>query len=159
MWCYNFTISGQFQIKQIHAIVLNRIRPNDAGRYRGVPVTVGDHLPPQPWEVSIQMEQLIQKYYREWSMLHPLEQVAYLHCDFVRIHPFIDGNGRTARLITNLELMKQDYPPVILPVEERVAYYEALQKYDDTGIPDDFVALLTKLAEKSLTFYLTVCSG
>ncbi|TCS95850.1 Fic family protein [Hazenella coriacea] len=143
-------------IKQIHAILLQRIRPKDAGRDRSVPVTVGDHLPPQPWEVAIQMEQLIQKYHEEWNKLHPLLQVAYLHCDFVRIHPFIDGNGRTARLITNLELMKYDYPPVILPVEERVSYHEALQKYDDTRNPDDFLAQLIALTEKSLAFYLSV---
>jgi Fic family protein len=149
---------SEINIKHIHAIVLGRIRPTDAGRYRSVPVTVGDHIPPQPWEVSIQMEQLIQKYQGEWRTLHPLEKAAYLHCDFVRIHPFIDGNGRTARLITNLELMKQGYPPVILPVEERVTYYEALQKYDDTRNPDDFLMLFTRSAEKSLAFYLSVCS-
>lgn len=148
---------SEIHIKQIHAIVLQRIRPTDAGCYRSVPVTVGDHLPPQPWKVPIQMEHLIQKYHGEWNTLHPLEQAAYLHCDFVRIHPFIDGNGRTARLITNLELMKYGYPPVILPVEERAIYYEALQKYDDTRNPDDFLALLTSLAEKSLSFYLSVC--
>jgi Fic family protein len=147
---------SETHIKHIHAIVLQRIRPADAGRYRSVPVTVGDHLPPQPWEVPIQMEQLIHRYHGDWNTFHPLEQAAYLHCDFVRIHPFIDGNGRTARLITNLELMKVGFPPVILPVEQRVTYYEALQKYDDTGIPSDFLTLLTALAEKSLSFYLSV---
>jgi Fic family protein len=148
---------SETHMKQIHAIILQRIRPTDAGRYRSVPVTVGDHL---PWKVPIhpiQIEHLIQKYHREWITLHPLERAAYLHCDFSRIHPFIDGNGRTARLITNLELMKHGYPPVILPVEERVSYYEALQKYDDTRNPNDFLALLTTLAEKSLSFYLSVC--
>jgi len=54
--------------------------------------------------------------------------------------------------------MKQGYPPVILPVEERAAYFEALQTYDDTNSPADFLAILTKLAEKSLSFYLSVCS-
>lgn len=113
-------------------------------------------MPPQPWEVPIQMEQLIHNYHADWNTLHPLEQAAYLHCGFVRIHPFIDGNGRTTRLITNLELMKVGFPPVILPVEQRVPYYEALQKYDDTGSPNDFLTLLTVLAEKSLRFYLSV---
>ena len=150
---------SETHIKHIHAIVLQRIRPADAGRYRSVPVTVGDHLPPQPWEVPIQMEQLINQYHEEWNQFHPIEQAAYLHCDFVRIHPFIDGNGRTARLITNLELMKHGYPPIILPVEKRVSYYEALQKYDDTHNPKDFLALLVSLAEKSLAFYLSVCGS
>ncbi|MXQ52959.1 hypothetical protein [Shimazuella alba] len=58
-------------------------------------------------------------------------------------------------MIINFELMKQGYPPVILPVEERVTYYEALQKYDDTRNPDDFLMLFTRLAEKSLAFYLS----
>nr|WP_237446476.1 Fic family protein [Shimazuella alba] len=84
---------SETNIKHIHAIVLGRIRPTDARRYRSVPVIVGDHIPPQPWEVPIQMEQLIQKYQGEWNVLHPLTKAAYLHCDFVRIHPFIDGNG------------------------------------------------------------------
>lgn len=55
-----------------------------------------------------------------------------MHCEFVRTHPFIDGNGRTARLIMNLELFKEGYPPIVLPVEKRLPYYQALQVYDDT---------------------------
>jgi Fic family protein len=148
---------SESHMRQVHAIVLQRIRPKEAGRYRNVPVTVGDHLPPQPWEVPIQMEQLMQKYHGEWKKLHPLERAAYLHCDFVRIHPFVDGNGRTARLIMNLEWMKYGYPPVILPVEARLRYYQALQSYDDTNHPGDFLALLMERAESSITFYLSVC--
>jgi Fic family protein len=121
-----------------------------------VPVVVGNHVPPQPSEVPIQMEQLIQKYHGPWQPLHPLEKAALLHCEFVRIHPFVDGNGRTARLITNLELMKHGFPPIVLPVEERVPYYHALQVYDDTQNANDFLSLLVILVEKSLSFYLSL---
>lgn len=74
------------------------------------------------------MESLLKWYEKEAQILHPVERGALLHSIFVGIHPFIDGNGRTSCLLLNLELMKEGYPPVVIKVEDRLAYYEALDK-------------------------------
>lgn len=78
-----------------------------------------------------------------------------LHAIFVGIHPFIDGNGRTARLLLNLELMKDGFPPVIIKVENRLAYYEALDKAHTTEDYRDFTLLVAREAEDSLDLYLS----
>jgi len=77
-----------------------------------------------------------------------------LHAIFVGIHPFIDGNGRTARLLLNLELMKDGYPPVIIKLENRLAYYEALDKSHTTQEYKDFISLVAIEVEDSLDLYL-----
>jgi len=77
-----------------------------------------------------------------------------LHAIFVGIHPFIDGNGRTARLLLNLELMEDGYPPVIIKVENRLAYYEALDKAHATQDYKDFISLVATEVKDSLNLYL-----
>ena len=79
-----------------------------------------------------------------------------LHAIFVGIHPFIDGTGRTSRLLLNLELMKEGFPPVIIKVENRLAYYEALDKAHTLNEYDNFIQLVAKEAEDSLDLYLRV---
>ena len=79
-----------------------------------------------------------------------------LHTIFVGIHPFIDGNGRTARLLLNFELMKAGYPPTIIRVENRLAYYNALDKAHTTDNHDDFIELVLNEVEASLDLYLSV---
>ena len=71
----------------------------------------------------------IQLYNSEAYKLHPIERAAKVHADFVGIHPFIDVNGRTSRLLMNLELLKAEYPPCVITVENRLAYYEALDQW------------------------------
>src|SRR5690625_7883004 len=96
------------------------------------------------------MEDMINWYKTEGSHLNAIERGAMLHAIFVGIHPFIDGNGRTARLLLNLELMKEGYPPVIIKVENRLEYYEALDKAHATEDYSNFVALVKKEVEDSL---------
>ena len=144
-------------IQQIHSLVVSRtLRGEYAGQYRNVPVMVGTYKPPQPWEVPIQMEQLSSMYNAEWSELHPLIQIAFWHCDFVRVHPFVDGNGRTARLVTNLQLMQNGYAPVIIKHESRIQYYESLHQYDVTGNPEMLLELLLASEKESLAVYLDI---
>lgn len=81
-----------------------------------------------------------------------------LHAILVDIHPFIDGNGCTARLLLNLELMKSGFPPVIIKVENRLAYYEALNKANTDANYEDFIKLVTKEVEYSLILYLSAIS-
>lgn len=82
-----------------------------------------------------------------------------LHVIFVGIHPFINGNGRTSRLLLNLELMKESYPPVIIKVENRLNYYEALDKAHTQKDYDDFIQLVAKEAEDSLDLYLNAINA
>lgn len=87
--------------------------------------------------------------------LHPIVRAAKLHAIFVGIYPFIDGNGRTSRLLLNLELMKDGFPPIVIKMENRLAYYEALDKAHTKKEYDDFIELVAIKAEDSLNLYLS----
>jgi Fic family protein len=76
-----------------------------------------------------------------------------MHVDFVKIHPFVDGNGRTARLLLNLELLKAGFPAIVLPVEKRLAYYEALDKAHVTGDVADFMVLVSDCVREGFAPY------
>ncbi|MEQ6390604.1 Fic family protein, partial [Bacillaceae bacterium S4-13-58] len=91
----------------------------------------------------------------ETKKLHPVVRGAMLHAVFVGIHPFIDGNGRTSRLLLNLELMKGGYPPIVIKVENRIAYYEALDKAHAQKEYEDFIMLVAGEVEDSLDLYLS----
>ena len=96
-------------IKEIHALILHGIDRENAGRYRTVPVMISGstHMPPQPYLIEKQMEDFILRFKQmEKEKVHPVLIAAYLHDELVRIHPFIDGNGRTSRLLMNLYLLR-----------------------------------------------------
>jgi Fic family protein len=116
------------------------------------------HTPPAPYLIKEEMKQLIKWYDNEAQKLHPVERGAMLHAIFVGIHPFIDGNGRTSRLLLNLELMKAGFPAVVIKVENRLAYYEALDKSHTTKDHRDFIQLIAKEVEDSLNLYLSAIS-
>jgi Fic family protein len=124
-------------ILDIHSLVLMD-RREDRGVYRRVPVTItGTNAElPQPWKVPIEMEQLLADYHSEMRGLHPVERAALFHLRFESIHPFIDGNGRTGRLLMNLELMKEGFPPIDVKFQDRVRYINCFRKWNsdrDTG--------------------------
>ncbi|SFJ85317.1 Fic family protein [Thermoflavimicrobium dichotomicum] len=143
-------------VKEIHSIILRGIDTKNAGVYRHVPIYIRgqQHVPSQPWKVPIEMEQIMYDYYEKWQDLHPIERAAFLHCEFVRIHPFIDGNGRTARLIMNLELMKSGLVPLIIRKDQRKEYFEALQHYDDQKDISQFLTMIEALEEEMLERYI-----
>lgn len=146
----------EIDIKNIHAIVLKGIDRENAGKYRmeNVIISGATHIPPESVIVPEQMEKLIYRY-DEWKeKYHPIIVAALLHAEFVKIHPFIDGNGRTARLLMNFEVMKNGYPPIIIKTEQRHSYYEALDKGAMTGDYTDFVKIVTKQAEEMMNLYL-----
>lgn len=143
-------------IKNIHAIVLKGIDNENAGKYRteNVIISGATHIPPDSILVSELMEKLIYRY-DEWKeKYHPIVVSALLHAEFVKIHPFIDGNGRTARLLMNFEAMKNGYPPIIIKKEQRHEYYDVLDKGAITGDYTDFIKLVTKQAEEMIDLYL-----
>lgn len=116
-------------IKQIHTLVLMD-RPEDRGVYRRIPVRImgACHVPPDPVLVPEQMENLVAEFAVN-KKLHPIERAALFHLKFEGIHPFVDGNGRTGRLILNLMLMQAGYPPINVKYSDRKRYYEAFDAY------------------------------
>ena len=143
-------------IKNLHGLILRGIDSQNAGVYRrqNVLISGADHIPPDYVVVPELMERLLQWYQVEGPTFHPLVKASILQSDFVKIHPFIDGNGRTARLLMNLDLMQSGYPPVIIPNDQRVPYYDALDRSHVTGDYRDMVELVGQLAVDSLRFYL-----
>lgn len=145
----------EWNIKSIHQLVLKGIDNENAGRYRRENVTIkgATHIPPDYLKVPELMETLILNY-EYWNNFHPMIQATLLHGELVKIHPFVDGNGRTSRLLMNLDLMNHGYNPVIIKKENRLEYYEALDKAHTTGNYTDFVKLITKLEIEMLKKYL-----
>ena len=149
---------NESEIKKIHSIILKKIAPEHAGIYRTerVFITGARHIPPAPKKLEDNMKKLIKFYKEDWVKLHPVERSALLHIEFVKIHPFIDGNGRTSRLLQNFELMKNGFPPVVIKKEQRLEYYTALDKAHLTGKIEDFLKLSKVCLDQSFDLYLGI---
>lgn len=148
-------------IKEIHALVLHGIDRENAGRYRSVPVMIAGsaHTPPQSYLIVPQMEAFMARFREmEATQEHPVIIAAYLHDELVRIHPFIDGNGRTSRLLMNLYLLRHGYTLVNLKGsdEAKIAYYNALEASHTENCPQAFRQFVAKAEAESLLRYLTV---
>lgn len=148
---------SEWKIKSIHHLVLKNIGDDNAGIYRqeNVLIVGAQHRPPHFIELSAKMAALIFRYQQQ-NALHPVERAARLHADFVGIHPFVDGNGRTSRLLMNFELLRCGYLPVIVPVESRLTYYDSLDVAHTTGDYTLFVNFIAMLEKQALTRYLNV---
>ena len=146
---------SEWNIKNIHQLVLKEIDDDNAGKYRTENVTIkgATHIPPDYLIIPELMEKLILNY-QDWDKYHPIIKAALLHGELVKIHPFIDGNGRTSRLVMNLSLMNSGYLPVIVKKEKRLEYYNALDKAHITGDYTDFVRLINELEIEMLNKYL-----
>ena len=147
----------EWNIKNIHQLVLKEIDDKNAGKYRSENVAImgATHTPPDHLIVPELMEKLILNY-QKWNKYHPIIKAAIIHGELVKIHPFIDGNGRTSRLVMNLSLMNSGYLPVIIKKENRLEYYNALDKAHTTGDYTDFVKLVTNLEIEMINKYLNL---
>lgn len=149
---------SEYSIKQIHSLILKNIDDANKGSYRKTNVIISgaEHKPPQSFEVASCMENFIKEYEEKKNTLHPIELASWVHIEFVGIHPFIDGNGRTSRLLMNLELIKAGYPPVVISVEDRLEYYKALDTAHTIGDNSLFLKLMEKVVEGSFEPYFYV---
>ncbi len=142
-------------IKQIHTLVLMD-RPDDRGVYRRIPVRImgAFHVPPDPILVLEEMENLVAEFVGN-KKLHPIERAALFHLRFEGIHPFVDGNGRTGRLILNLMLMQAGYPPINVKYSDRKRYYEAFDAYYRDAMPKTMTEIIVTCIQTELKRFLS----
>jgi len=150
---------SEFIIKQIHYLVLANSR-EDRGIYRKIPVRIAGALitPVDPCLIQEDIEKLI-NWYKKDSNDDFLTKLALLHIYFESIHPFIDGNGRTGRLIVNLELMKLGYPPIDIKFTDRKKYYAAFDYYARNKSPNAMVRLFSKYLIGRLNTYIKILAN
>ena len=150
------------EVLSIHNLILRGINPEDAGRYRRVQVMIegSSYMPSQPFLVSKEIEDFFIWYETNKNALHPIVLAAELHQRLVTIHPFIDGNGRTSRLVMNLILLQNGY--VIANIkgdfESRMKYYNALETAQTKNNKEDFLLFIAQTEKESLARYLDIIS-
>jgi Fic family protein len=151
---------SEYVLKQIHALVLHGIDREHSGRYRELPVLIAGspYIPPQPHHVQSQMDGYFQWYNEQRSQLHPVVIAAELHERLVTIHPFIDGNGRTARLVMNFILLRSGFPLAIIQgdAESRIAYYDALEAVQMQRESDAFIVFIAQKVLDAINRYLSI---
>ncbi len=140
----------------VHGLVLQKIEKEQAGRYRnlGVRISGANFVPPNALKVEALMSELLDWTNGEGRALAPVVRAAVFHHRFVWIHPFFDGNGRTARLLFNLLLMSDGFPPAIILKNDRKKYYDALNKANN-GDYSKLLLLVMQALERSLDIYLS----
>ncbi len=148
------TFSGSL-IRSLQQLVVRETEPKFAGSYRtgSVAITGSSHKPPEAHEVPRLVSELVSWVTSHQKKLHPVELAAITHHKLVHIHPFDDGNGRTARLVMNLVLMRNGYPLVVILKNDRKKYYDTLEQADKRNYKP-FVRFVAQAVERSLTLYL-----
>ncbi len=148
------------KILHIHDMILSGIDYANAGRYRSIPVRISGStvVLPNPRKVPELMAEFVEWLEQE-HRFHPVELAAEAHYRLVTIHPFIDGNGRTARLLMNLILLMSGYPAAIIRKRDRLAYIESLEKAQTSGLRDDYFRIIEEAVERSLDIYLKAVAG
>ena len=154
------TSLNERELLSIHNLILRGIIPEDAGRYRKVQVMIkgSSHMPPQPYMVAKEMEDYFIWYETNKNKLHPIILAAEMHERLVSIHPFIDGNGRTSRLVMNLILLQKGY--IIANIKGdydcRMQYYQTLEKAQTKNSKEDFLLFIAQIEKENLERYIGI---
>ena len=148
---------SEYVIKNIHSLVLMN-RPEDKGQYRRIPVKImGAYTEPvQPYLIEPKMADLLSQNEAWKNKMTTVERIARFHLEFEGIHPFIDGNGRTGRLILNLELIRAGYPPINVKFADRKRYYEAFDAFYRDGNASAMIELIAEYVDRRLDEYLEI---
>ena len=149
---YDGDITKQFVLK-VHRILTDGILSKDtSGKFRKVQVIITgvEKLPPKPQSVDEEFKQLLKWYNKNKKKYHPVVLASYFHTAFEGIHPFIDFNGRTGRLLLNFILIKHDYPIIDIKHKDRLKYYEALGRAQDNDL-ELFVNLVVRYLKEELS--------
>lgn len=146
-------------LKDIHALLMENIMVGGVYRSVEVRITGAGFRPPAPQEMFQQMRWFFADMPRQREKLNAIEWAAWTHAEFVRIHPFPDGNGCTARMLMNLQLLTEGFQPISIAKEERLAYYEALEAYAVRGELAPFTEMVAALEEARLDEYLAAFAG
>jgi Fic family protein/DNA-binding Xre family transcriptional regulator len=155
----NFSFNER-ELLSIHNLILRGIIPEDAGKYRKVQVMIkgSEHMPPQPFLVAKAMEDYFIWFLENKNKMHPIILAAEMHERLVTIHPFIDGNGRTSRLIMNLILLQHGY--VIANIkgdyDTRMSYYKALEIAQTSNNKEDFLMFIAQREKECLERYISI---
>jgi len=146
-------------ILDIHETILRGIDDSNAGRFRSIPVRISGSMVvlPNPVKVPDLMTHFIQEI-TETGKLHPVQLAAEAHYRLVTIHPFVDGNGRTARLLMNLILMQNGYPPALIRKRDRLRYIQSLEHAQLGGNKEDYYRIIAEAVGRSFEIYLKALS-
>lgn len=143
-------------IAHLHQLVMQGILPDDAGHYRTVPVFIrgSRHVPPNPLRVPDAMTHFVQQFAHRSTSVHPIVFASEAHIQLAAIHPFVDGNGRVARLLVNGCLLRDAYPPASYPATSRADYLTTLEHAQITGNIDSFVRVTAEAVDWMQQRYL-----
>ena len=143
-------------VKDIHAMLMENILVG--GVYRNVDVYISgaQHTPPSPNDMYRQVKDFYADLSWKGQQLNLIELAAWTHGEFVKIHPFPDGNGRTSRLIMNYQLMANGFAPISIAKENRLDYFNALEAYAVEGNIAPFAEMIAELEEVQLDRYLVM---
>lgn len=146
-------------IKDIHAILMDNIFVGEVYRSVDVYISGAQHTPPSPNEMYRQVKDFYADLAWKGSELNPIELAAWTHAEFVRIHPFPDGNGRTSRLIMNYQLMTNRFPAISIAKENRLEYFNTLEAYAVRRELAPFSEMVAGLANQRLDLYLSLAES
>jgi Fic family protein len=153
-------ILNKRSLLDLHRLVLKSIDSENADVFRKVPVSIGGSafLPPQPFMLDKLMEDYFIHYNRQKKMMHPVILAAEMHERLVSIHPFLDGNGRTSRLVMNFILLQSGFTITILKgdAESRINYYKSLEEVQTNNNPEPFYELVIDRVKASLEEHLNL---
>ncbi len=154
--CLKKYILNENIVKDIHALLMQQIINGGIYRNEQVYIAGASFVPPDPHQMYHQIKGFYLDLVEQSKTKDIIKLAAWTHAEFVRIHPFIDGNGRTARLLMNYQLLLHDYPTISVSPEDRLIYIEALDKYASEGDLSLFEDLVSKCVHERLDVYISL---